>query len=324
VSLAVAGVLVVVLAKWGGVGAGEVGDALGRLSVGGYLVALALHVGAYVLRAVRFQVLLAPGHRPGIGAQLGVVLSYGMASLVLPAKVGELTYVVYAGRVMGVRAETGMAVLLVARLLDLATLAMWMGVGCLVAGGEGWMVTGGVVAVVLAVGLFALSWRGEWLVRVGVWASRRLGLGQWKVGARVIERVEGLGSALEEAARGHKLWKAMAVSGLAWACVFGCCAVLAKGMGIGEGVGFAQAVVGSGLAMATAMLPVSAFASVGMLEMGWVVGFGMFGVGRELALATGAGLHVVQLVNMVGLGVIGHLVMAMSAKGAKGAASRGG
>jgi len=92
-------------------------------------------------------------------------------------------------------------------------------------------------------------------------------------------------------------------------------------VGIGDGVGFAQAVVGSGMAMATAMLPVSAFASVGLLEMGWVVGFGVFGVGRELALATGAGLHVVQLVNMVGLGVIGHVVMGLSGKGA---GSKGG
>jgi uncharacterized membrane protein YbhN (UPF0104 family) len=316
VSLAVAGVLLVLLARWGGIGAGEVRAALGRLSLGGYLIALALHVGAYVLRALRFQVLLAPGERPGILGQLGVVLAYGMASLVLPAKVGELTYVVYAGKVLGVRAETGMAVLVVARLLDLATLALWIGIACLVAGGQAWMVPLGAGAVVLAVALFALSWRGEWLVKVGVWASRRLGLGRWSAGARAIERVEGLGSALKEAAQGHKLWKAMAVSGLAWACVFACCAVLARGMGIGEGVGFAQAVVGSGMAMATAMLPVSAFASVGTLEMGWVVGFGVFGVGRELALATGAGLHVVQLVNMVGLGVLGHLGMALSGKSA--------
>ena len=109
VSLAVAGVLLLLLARWGGVGAGEVREALGRLSVGGYVVALGLHVAAYVLRAIRFQVLLGGEGRRGLGAQLGVVLAYGMASLVLPAKVGELTYVVYAGRVLGVRAETGLA-----------------------------------------------------------------------------------------------------------------------------------------------------------------------------------------------------------------------
>jgi hypothetical protein len=81
------------------------------------------------------------------------------------------------------------------------------------------------------------------------------------------------------------------------------------------------------MAMAMTMLPLSAFASFGTLEAGWVVGFGVVGVGRELALATGAGLHLVQLVNAVGLGVVGHVVMGMCARagtGAKGAERRGG
>jgi hypothetical protein len=38
-------------------------------------------------------------------------------------------------------------------------------------------------------------------------------------------------------------------------------------------------------------------------------------VSRELALATGAGLHVVQLVNVVAMGLVGHVVMALGKKG---------
>ena len=317
VSLAVAAVLVVVLARWGGVGVGEVREALGRLTWGVYAAALGLHVAIYVLRAARMQVLLGRAVTSGFGKQLGVCLAHGMASIVLPAKVGELAYVVYAGRVLGVRAETGLAVVVVARVLDLAVLMLGMGVACVVAGGAGsveWMRPVGAVALVGALGLFAVTWHGEWLVKVGVWASRKVRIGRSKVGARVIERVEGVGSALAEAARGGRLWGAIAVSVAAWVCVFGFCAVLAEGLGI-EGLGLGEVVFGSGVAMLTSLVPVSAFASVGTLEAGWVVGFGVFGVGRELALATGAGLHVVQLVNVVGLGVVGHVVMALSAKG---------
>jgi len=316
VSLAVAGVLVVLLAKWSGVGAAEVQAALGRLTLGCYLSALGLHVLLYLLRAWRFHVLLGKESRGSFAAQLGVTLSYGMASIVLPAKVGELSYVVYSGRALGVKAETALAVLVVARVLDLATLALGMGVACLLVSGPGWLGSAGVAALALGALLFFAGWHGEWFVRGGVWASRVARMDRWRVGAKVIARVEGLGVALEEAARGKKLGGAVLLSLAAWVCVFLFCAVLARGLGIAD-ASFAEVVFGSGLAMLTSLVPISAFASVGTLEAGWVVGFGVFGVPRDLALATGAGLHVVQLVNVAALGLIGHVLMAFATERAR-------
>lgn len=320
VSLLIAGALLVVLLRWGGVSLADVRGALGRLEWRVYGCALALHAGIYLLRAWRFRVLMEGAERGGFVAQLGVTLAYGMASIVLPAKVGELSYLVYAGRVLGVGAEQALAVLVVARVLDLATLALGMGAACgVVAALEGsrapdWMGTAALAALGLALLLFLVAWNGRWLVRAGVWASRRMRVERWRVGARAVAKVESAGLALEQAARGRKMWGAVLLSVLAWLGVFGFCAVLAQGMGIGE-VGFAQAVFGSGVAIVTSLLPLSAFASFGTLEAGWVVGFGVFGVGRDVALATGAGLHVVQLVNVVGLGVVGHVVMGVVARG---------
>jgi glycosyltransferase 2 family protein len=321
-SLAVAGVLVVLLAKWGGVGVSEVRAALERLTPACYLSALALHVLLYALRAWRFQVLLGGQAHAKFAGQVGVTLAYGMASIVLPAKVGELSYVLYSGRALGVRGETALAVLVVARVLDLAVLALGMGLACLVVGGPGWLAPAGAASLTLGALLLCASWHGEWFVRLGVWASRALRLDRWHAGARAIERVESLGGALQEAARGRKLGKAVALSLAAWACVFLFCAVLARGLGIAD-ASFAEVVFGSGLAMLTSLLPLSAFASVGTLEAGWVLGFGVFGVPRDLALATGAGLHVVQLVNVVALGVIGHVLMALGAKGSEDPAGKG-
>ncbi len=316
-SLLVAGVLLALLARWGGIGVAELREALGRLTLSCYLSALGLHVLLNLLRAWRFHVLLGTSSRGGIAGQVGVTLSYGMASIVLPAKLGELSYVVYSGRALGVRAGTALAVLVVARVLDLATLALGMGSACLVVSGPGWLVPAGVAGMGLGVVLLVAGWHGQWFVRAGVWASRVTRLDRWRAGAKVIERVEGLGVALEEAARGRKLGGAVALSVAAWVCVFCFCAVLARGLGIG-GIGFAEVVFGSGLAMLTSLVPLSAFASVGTLEAGWVVGFGVFGVGRELALATGAGLHVVQLVNVAGLGLIGHVLMGIATAREKG------
>jgi hypothetical protein len=42
-----------------------------------------------------------------------------------------------------------------------------------------------------------------------------------------------------------------------------------------------------------------------------VIGFGTLGVPRDLALATGTGLHLVQLANILVLGLLGHLGMGL-------------
>lgn len=316
-SLLVAALLLFVLARWGGVSAADVRAALGRLPLASYLAALGLHVLLYLLRTLRFQVLTEAGERPGFLAQLGITLSYGMASIVLPAKVGELSYVVYSGRALGTRGETALAVLLVARMLDMASLALGMGIACLVAPGPAWMVAAGAGALLVATAGFVVVWKGEWVVRVGLWMGRVLKLARWGVGARAIEKAEGLGGALQEAARGGTLLQAVALSLAAWACVFLFCAVLARGLGIGE-LGFDEVVFGSGLAMLTSLVPLSAFASFGTLEAGWVLGFGFFGVGRELALATGTGLHLVQLANVVALGLVGHVLMGVCGRRQRG------
>gem|GEM_PF-3877678 len=67
---------------------------------------------------------------------------------------------------------------------------------------------------------------------------------------------------------------------------------------------------GSSLAILTSLIPVSAFANFGTLELGWVLGFGTLDVLHDLALATGLGPHAVQLVHFVSLGPISHAFLA--------------
>jgi hypothetical protein len=40
-----------------------------------------------------------------------------------------------------------------------------------------------------------------------------------------------------------------------------------------------------------------------------VLGFGILGVPKDIAVATGLGLHIVQLANVIALGLLGHVVM---------------
>jgi hypothetical protein len=88
-------------------------------------------------------------------------------------------------------------------------------------------------------------------------------------------------------------------------------ALLVRGLGGAQDLSFAQAVFGSGLSTVANLLPINGFAGFGSQEAGWVVGVGALGVPRELALSTGLAVHVVQLFNVLLLGLLGHLFMGL-------------
>ena len=74
-------------------------------------------------------------------------------------------------------------------------------------------------------------------------------------------------------------------------------------------IGFAEAAFGSSVSVMTNVLPVNALAGFGTQETGWVLGFGLLGIDRELAFSTGVSVHLVQLAHVIAFGALGHLVM---------------
>ncbi len=319
-SLAVAVGLLSVLMALGGVAPSDLLAGLKRLSFETYACALGLHAALYVLRALRFRVLLPAGRRPAFGRLLSITASYTMAALILPAKLGEASFVVYADRAAGVPAAEGVACLLVSRLLDFATLALGMSVACLVLWGTHaypqlpWLGPLGAALFPVSLILFGASARGDLLVRATAHVSRHLGLARSGPGAKLLAGGERLATALRAAGTKGRLLGAALLSLPAWGCVFLFCAVLARGLGLPPETSLAQATFGSGLAILTSLLPVSAFANFGTLEAGWVLGFHALGVSTDLAYSTGVGLHLVQLANAVLLGLLGHVGMALAAE----------
>ncbi len=316
-SLTVAAVFLAALMAWGGVSLADLAAVWSRASWSSLALAFAVYALQYALRALRFRVLVPPDARPGFACTLSVTAAYGMATLILPAKVGEATFVVYLNRAAGVSASRALAALVVARLLDFAALLFGFGVACVVLWSSGahaelsWMRPLGPALLLGSALLFGLSARGDLVVRLATALSRSVGLTRHPRGARLIERLTGVGSALREAAQDGRVLRAAALSFPMWACVFVFCAILARGFGLPDTITFAQASFGASLAILTSLIPLSAFANFGTLEAGWVLGFGTFGISRELALATGTGLHLAQLAFAVALGLLGHIGMGL-------------
>jgi uncharacterized protein (TIRG00374 family) len=281
---------------------------------------LVIYVAIYVLRTVRFRMLLPLAHRPGFGAMFSINAAYQMAALTLPARIGEATFVVYSNRVCEVPASEGLAALVVARVLDLATLSLELSIACLAlaAGGQyahlPWLAWLGAAAGVGALLLFLLSARGDLVLAIGDRITRAFRLDRFERGRKLLAMTEKTAEALRRAGGRGPLVRSALISLPTWLLVFLFCAVLARGLGLPPETTMAQATLASAFAILMSLVPLSAFASFGTLETGWVLGFGLVGIDSKLATATGLGFHIVQLIDIVLLGVVGHVGMGLAAK----------
>lgn len=314
-SLGVAAALLTLLAVWGDVDLSEVMQTWRNLPPSTYAAALAIHAGIFFLRAVRVRILIPPALRPSLARVVPISAAHTLAAYVLPAKTGEAALVVYLKALCGVPANEGLATLVVARVVDLAVLCGWLGTACVVIGtGAGdelenqaaFVPLGGALLAGTAV-LLVVGARGDRLVRVATRTLRWMRLDRTSLGARTLARAEAVGEALAQAGGGGRLGRATLVTIPLWGGVFLFYAVLVRGLGLDATL--MEATFGSALAVLSNVLPVNGFAGFGTQEAGWVLGFAALGVERDLALATGLGAHVVQLVNAALFGLLGHLAM---------------
>jgi len=294
----------------------EVVEGLARLPLGVYLAALSLHLFTYAMRAQRLRFLLPREARLGFRRALTVSAAHNMASYLLPAKTGEASLVIYLRMTSSMRASTSLAALLVARFLDGAMLSGALAAACLALRSSGrypsldWL--GALSAALVgfsALCLFA-SVRGDLLVRFVQVALRALHLQRHRLGERLLERSNGFALALNAAGE-DRLVGAALVSVPMWLSIFAFYTLLVSE--ISTPLPFSEVTFGASLAFLCNLLPVNGGAGMGTQELGWVTGFHeVLGIDYGEALSTGLGVHLVQLANIVGMGVVAHLALGIA------------
>ncbi len=320
-SFAVAGLLLVLLMVWGEVSPVDVFTTVRRVPPRVYLFALALHVFTYSMRAIRLRVLIPEPRKPSFQRSLILSAAHNMASYVLPAKTGEASLVVYLRVKAGVPPSVGLAALLVARFLDAAMLSLGLSAACFYLHSKerfvalDWLGTAGGALVALATVFVVFSLRGDLLVRAVELALRWIRLHHWNWGERLLVKTNSLAHALRASSGHGRLRGAALATAPLWMSVFGFYTVLARAMGMPDWVSYPEATFGASLAMLFNLLPVNGAAGMGTQELGWVTGFNQFlSVDYDVALSTGIGVHLVQLFNIVAMGLVAHVCMGVLPK----------
>jgi uncharacterized protein (TIRG00374 family) len=138
------------------------------------VVAIAVTIQTYVIRAWRWQVLLAPIGRASFRNAFRTTVIGFAANLLLPARAGEVLRPYLLSKLEPISAASGFATIVVERLLDLITVLLLFGVAMAFSGVEvsdavaraGTLAAAGSLAALVA--LFVLAGHPE---RLGRWAD---------------------------------------------------------------------------------------------------------------------------------------------------------
>ena len=316
VSVLIALGIVFLLLKLTNVSPSFILDTLRGTSPLALVFAFVLHMGTYLLRAIRFRLLIHSA-RPSLGSLFDIVTVHNLMNHVLPFRTGELSYFYLIRSLHSVPISEGVGTLVICRIMDLMAFALYYPFAIIFLYLQGfsfpsyvWPVLWTVVPAffLLAALLVVLAIRGKALVGF----LRRL-----------VGRVSGSGSPwadrilekLEEAAYSFEHLGAkkvylgtfllsLAIIGLIYLGIY----VLLIGMGYP--MGMPLVVFCSTLASVGQLLPLYSFGGFGTLEAGWTVGCLMAGFSKEMGMASGLSFHIialgyVSLMGLYGLGRIG-------------------
>jgi uncharacterized protein (TIRG00374 family) len=257
----------------------------------------------YLLRAQRFRLLLDLDGKP-LRAVLGVTMLHGLFNYLLPAKSGELSYLVLARKQLGTRLAQSAATLITARFFDLGIVALFVPIAVWQFDDElpRWLILSSIIysgVVLCSASLLVLYLRRssapEHRHRQGDgWWSRMMG-GVHKTidGIRIIDSRE----------QYVKLW---AVSLGIWLCVLMNYYCMTASLGFAPTLG--QMVVMCLVMIPLTMLPLQGFANVGTHEAGWATALVLFGFSLEDALTLAVTSHVLLFAMFAALGLIGYAV----------------
>jgi uncharacterized membrane protein YbhN (UPF0104 family) len=293
-SLAVAAGLLAYFLR--GVDASRILDTAQNASPGPFLAFLGLFATAIAARTTRFWILL--GRTLPFRAVLGITLVRNVLVDLLPARLGELSYV-YLVTTRGKRPlEDGVATLAIAFLLDLVALSPLVLAALLIVGGgtlvpasiawtaSGALAGGGIVAVLAA---------GPVSRRLGDWLGRT-GTARWT--EAMAARLRALGASFEQARRNGVLVPALLLSFVVRICKYGSayCLVMSFMVPLGytmSQLGVLRIFLGSVAAEVAASLPVHGLAGFGTYEAAWTLTLEELGYPREHAVISGLLAHAI-------------------------------
>lgn len=250
---------------------------------------------AIFLRTLRFKWLIHS--REILFSELfRIAVFYHLSLMVLPSKLGELTYPYLLSRQSGLSMTEGLASLIASRVYDFF-LVLIIFLFAIIGFQDLLRINLPLtiflfILLILAI-LFAFSHMNTFLA----WTASLINKITGKTGLKNNKSLNWVQRKIHEMAEDFYAIKARKthlsvslVSLGSWMMIFYTFYAFLRGFGIE--VSFLKVVFGSTIAVIANALPISGLGNWGTLEAGWAAGFLMIGLSKEEAIATGFGVHI--------------------------------
>lgn len=268
---------------------------------------LALLLAGVITRAVRFWVLL--GQNTRFSLLTGIVLARNLFVDLLPARLGEFSYVYLLTTRAGRPVEDGLASLMLAVAFDVVALAPLLVLAVLVVGGGGAVAGPWLALAAVALGLVAyfvarmaapIGMRiAEWLAPAPTGATGR----RVQLAALIRRTAEALGSVWTRGIFTPVLLLSMIVRVCKFGSYYFLVLAIMGGLGLSaSSLGFFRVFLGVVSAELAAALPIHGIAGFGTFEAAWAFSFTQLGFARSDAIVSGILAHAVSQVVEYSLG----------------------
>jgi len=217
--------------------------------------------------------------------------------MVLPSKLGELSYPYLLNKNSGMNVTEGLASLIVSRVYDFVIILMVLLSVSIVFQGFFKVNPSLLILLVtlvigfLVFGLFYMSsfltWLSNGLGRISHWTgSRNARFVLW-----IQKKMSDMAEDFYAIKSRHTHFPVSLTSLASWIMIF--CTFYAYMKGFGIDIPFTKMIFGSTVGIIANALPISGIGNWGTLEAGWAAGFLMVGLSKEKAIATGFGVHII-------------------------------
>ena len=255
----------------------------------GYLLAI-------FFRALRYKWLIHSKEIP-LPDLFRISVFYNLSLMVLPSKLGELSYPYFLNRLCGMSMTEGLASLIASRVYDFFTILVIFLLGSI--GFQSLFrvnvfFTIVLVALLFGVTFFAFFYMSDFLK----FFSNTLGKISQRIGGKKSKPFQWTQRKIHEMAedfyaiKARRTYLPVTVTSLAaWIIAFWMFFALLKGFGVS--VPFSKVIFGSTVAIVANALPISGLGNWGVLEAGWTAGFLLVGLSKVEAITTGFGVHII-------------------------------
>ncbi len=254
---------------------------------------------AILFRALRFKWLIHSKDIP-LSDLFRISVLYSLSLMVLPSKLGELSYPYLLNKISGMSITEGMASLIASRVYDFFIILMIFLFASI--GFQDFFQINLFFIILLSaflIGLILLLFFymsdllrlfSNFMGRLSRWAgSKNSKPFQW-VQRKFHEIAEDF-----YAIQARRTYLPVTVTSLvSWIMVFGVFYAFLRGFGIE--ISFLKVVFGSTVAVIANAFPISGIGNWGTLEAGWAAGFLIVGLSKEKAIATGFGVHILVFI----------------------------